>query len=348
MTTERLPQQAPARNIPEASLDVIAERVENELARLREARPHLASRVDRAASVLVMQLSSSASTRPIRCRVRKGGRRVYLVSSLSSGGVIYEVSPVDWSCSCPDFHRSGPGCKHALGCWILATANTPLPSVRPAEIPCSDCGESFPRDRPIEVGEGVAEETLNPGDMVCRMCAPRHSLPAPQSSHETAQEADHDDADKEGEGCGSCHGAGWVYLAEDVVDPESGEVGRAHNPVRCRSCEGVERPYMTDEELAEWMSSARWIYAKSMPRHRHEYCLKREQAPELFERVVETIWATGYDRPYLRRVWRSLDVGRYYVWVAGAPPKPDDPAPVDTTVLINRALRVQERLGEGV
>ena len=192
----------PARTAnPALPRDVLAARVEEELARLREARSHLASRVDRVATVLVMQLSSSARTRPIRCRVRKGGRRVYLVSSLTSGGVTYEVSPADWSCSCPDHHRHGPGCKHALGCWVLATANRPLPSIPPTELPCSDCGDRFPRDRLIEVQEGQGEETLNPGSRVCRLCALRHGLPVPRSSHETDEEAAQDD---EEEGCDAC------------------------------------------------------------------------------------------------------------------------------------------------
>jgi hypothetical protein len=50
-----------------------------------------------------------------------------------------------------------------------------------------------------------------------------------------------------------------------------------------------------------------------MPRHPHEHCLREEQDEGLFERVVMAIWDLGYDRPYLRRPWRSLDVEGFCV-----------------------------------
>ena len=189
------PARSATQGSPPPTKDMIAEAVENVLARLKQARPRLESRVDRAATYLTVQLSTSARTRPIKCRIRKGGRRVYLVSSLTSGGVTYEVNPADWSCSCPDHHRHGPGCKHSLGCWVLVTANRPLPETRPAELPCEVCGEAFPRGRLIEVQEGQAEETLNPGTKVCRMCAGEHGLPVPRTHREETQD---DEGDGEG------------------------------------------------------------------------------------------------------------------------------------------------------
>jgi hypothetical protein len=143
-------------------------------------------------------------------------------------------------------------------------------------------------------------------------------------------------------GCQVCVD-GWVYIGEDVIDSSTGEVSTFYNPIRCRRCAGVHPPYLTDGELQEWMASVHWIYAKSMPKHPHEYCLKREQDADLFERVVRTIWDHGYDRPYLRRPWRSLDVGDHFVWVH-TEPKPRMPVPLEDTVLVNRALRIQERI----
>jgi hypothetical protein len=134
-----------------------------------------------------------------------------------------------------------------------------------------------------------------------------------------------------------------VYLGEDVIDSETGEATTYLNPVRCRRCAGVRPPYLSDEELQQWMSSVRWIHAKNMPRHPHEYSLREEQDGELFERVVVTIWDYGYDRPYLRRPWRSLDIGGFYVWVHSLP-EPGMPAPQEKTAVINRASRVQEWL----
>src|SRR5215210_5700047 len=119
-------------------------------------------------------------------------------------------------------------------------------------------------------------------------------------------------------------------LPKLVVDTETGEVRTFHNPVRCRKCAGVQPPYLTDSELEEWMTSVRWIYAKSMPQHPHEYCLKREQDEEIFEKVVCTIWDCGYDRLYLRRPWRSIDVAGYFLWVHTQPQR-HMPAPVKTT-----------------
>jgi hypothetical protein len=131
---------------------------------------------------------------------------------------------------------------------------------------------------------------------------------------------------------------------EQVVDRESGEVVEAYNPVPCRHCRGDDKPpYMSDDELAEWMASVRWIHAVTMPKHPHEYCLRREQDEETFLRVVKTIWDKGFDRSYLRRPWRSLDVGNYYIWVH-TQPEPGMEAPLSETVLINRAERLQEKL----
>ena len=115
----------PARTTsPPPDKELLADAVEEALARLRAARPHLESRLDRAATIVVVHLSSAARTRPIKVRVRKNGSPVFLVASLTSGGAIYEVNPADWSCTCPDFHRRGSACKHALAAWILASTAT--------------------------------------------------------------------------------------------------------------------------------------------------------------------------------------------------------------------------------
>lgn len=198
-----------------------------------------------------------------------------MVKSASGRGT-YEVTPCDWSCSCPDWHRRNGAspCKHALGCYLL-----------------------------WRVSRRRQEER----------------------------------------GCERCY-RGWVFLGERVVDRETGEVVEAHNPVPCRRCRGDDKPpYMSDEELAGWMASARWIYAATMPKHPHEYCLRREQDEQTFLRVVMTIWDKGFDRSYLRRPWRSLDVGDYYIWVHTRP-EPGAGAPLSETVLINRVERLREKL----
>jgi hypothetical protein len=255
-----------------ANRERISEAVEDELARLREKRPGLVSRIDRASHLLVVHLSDPRSG-TIRVRIDAKRRCRFLVRSLTSGG-IYVVDPAEagWSCSCPDYHRRNAPCKHIVAAWCLRFADR-----RARRKGCAVCVD------------------------------------------------------------------GWVYVGEDVIDSETGEVTTFHNPIRCRRCAGVQIPYLTDEELQDWMSSVRWIYARSMPKHPHEYTLKREQDEELFERVVRTIWDHGYDRSYLRRPWRSLNVGDYFVWVH-TEPKPLMPVPLEDTVLVNRAPRVQDRL----
>ena len=104
-------------------VETIAERIEQELARVRAARPSLSSRISRAENILVTHLSCRRQ-RTIRVRVRDGRPR-FLVSG--SAGSVYVVNPGDWSCTCPDHHRRGAGCKHALACWALWRA-----SARPA------------------------------------------------------------------------------------------------------------------------------------------------------------------------------------------------------------------------
>ncbi len=108
------------------SVEQIAETVERELERVRAARPALASRVERAGNILVTHLSCRRQ-RVVRVRVRDGRPR-FLVSG--SAGAVYVVDPADWSCTCPDHHRRGVGCKHSIACWALwrASARPVLPA----------------------------------------------------------------------------------------------------------------------------------------------------------------------------------------------------------------------------
>ena len=54
---------------------LLAERIEAEIERIKEERPNLSSRLDRAAAMLVAQLSLPPQTRPIRLRIGTCGRR---------------------------------------------------------------------------------------------------------------------------------------------------------------------------------------------------------------------------------------------------------------------------------
>lgn len=104
------------------SVEQVLERVEAELERLRDARPALASRITRAENILVTHLSCRRQ-RTIRVRIAPDGRARFLVNG--SGGAVYVVDTASWSCSCPDAHRHGKGCKHAIACWTLERAARP-------------------------------------------------------------------------------------------------------------------------------------------------------------------------------------------------------------------------------
>ena len=114
----------PERNVRTSgtALEQIAERVEEELERLRELRPALDVRIDRASSILVSHLSSRRA-RILKVRIGADRKPRVLVASSSpdSGGAIYVVNPTDWCCSCPDYHRRGGAgvCKHAIAVYVL-------------------------------------------------------------------------------------------------------------------------------------------------------------------------------------------------------------------------------------
>ncbi len=110
-------------------VETIAERVERELERVRAARPTLSTRISRAEGIIVTHLSCRRQ-RVIRVRV-SGGQARFLVSG--SGGAVYVVDPASWDCSCPDHHRRGVGCKHALACWALWRAST-RPAVLSSDV----------------------------------------------------------------------------------------------------------------------------------------------------------------------------------------------------------------------
>ncbi len=146
------------------SLDEIADRIEEEIAHLREKRPHLEDRIDRAAGILVTHLACPRQ-RVIRVRV-SGSRPRFLVNG--SGGNVYSVSPRDWSCSCPDHHRRGAACKHALSCWVLKRASLPA-GIRLRD--CDGCKQPFARRDLVEITHEHQSEQWFPGDRICRSCA---------------------------------------------------------------------------------------------------------------------------------------------------------------------------------
>ena len=93
MSIDRVPDNARALDRDaRASTDQLAALIEAEIERIRWARPHLSSRLDRAANLLLLQLASPPRTRPIRVRIGADGKRRFLVAS--SRAVLRKDGPI--------------------------------------------------------------------------------------------------------------------------------------------------------------------------------------------------------------------------------------------------------------
>jgi hypothetical protein len=151
----------------------IAEVMERDIARLKAARPHLASRIERAEHILVTQLSTANGSRPVKVRVHADGSRSFRVRSGSKLGRSYRVDQTSWECECPDHRRSRAACKHALACWVLERAGKPSPEpLWTSEGECSGCGGRFASRELTELTEDNHDYlTYFDGDLLCRTCA---------------------------------------------------------------------------------------------------------------------------------------------------------------------------------
>lgn len=149
----------------------IAETMERDIARLKAARPHLSSRIERAEHILVTQLSTTNGSRPVKVRVHADGSRSYAVRSGTKLCRSYLVDQRSWEC--PDHRRRQAACKHALACWVLERAYRPSPgSHGTSEGECSGCGGCFAGRELVELHEDNHDNlTYFDGDLLCRTCA---------------------------------------------------------------------------------------------------------------------------------------------------------------------------------
>lgn len=83
--------------------------------------------------------------------------------------------------------------------------------------------------------------------------------------------------------------------------------------------DGCEWATLPMAELRAFIEANRWIYARTMPRHPHEYVLLWDADSErAFYRFGMTIRRFGYDEMFFSKSIRYLDVdGRRY-WTMGA------------------------------
>lgn len=92
---------------------------------------------------------------------------------------------------------------------------------------------------------------------------------------------------------------------------------------------------MDDAGFREYIAGSRWKFAKTMAHIPHEYTV-RDWAPwrePLFEEAVMFIRANGYEQNFFRKTFLYYDVDDKQYWTMGAP--------LNETVLINRAVRKQ-------
>jgi hypothetical protein len=158
-----------------ASLAHVAQQVEQELDRLRRARPHLENRLIRAERIIVAQLSLANGHRPIKVRLCADGTRAYSVRSGSKLKVAYNVDPATFECSCPWAESGGSGCSHSIACWLLARVVSDVPRAPSgATRQCDGCRERFPHRDLFDVPEGNL--IFFEGEMVCRKCAAAHGV----------------------------------------------------------------------------------------------------------------------------------------------------------------------------
>jgi hypothetical protein len=138
----------------------------------------------------------------------------------------------------------------------------------------------------------------------------------------------------QGRGCAACE-RGWEFRGEAIVDPDSGEVVEAINPVRCKHC----RDGLSEEDVQRWLESQRWHHARSRPNNPHSYCLRREvDDKKTFEQIVEFIREYGSPYPWWGAVYDQLPLGNYCYWTMGAS--------IAKTDLINRKSLEQVRIDQ--
>jgi hypothetical protein len=85
---------------------------------------------------------------------------------------------------------------------------------------------------------------------------------------------------------------------------------------------------LTFNDVGRLIADARWRFAKSMPDNPHEYTLKEDWEPHLFEEVVKFIRKYGYLARWWGKPYTQLDVNEEFYWTMGDT--------LENTILINR------------
>jgi len=82
------------------------------------------------------------------------------------------------------------------------------------------------------------------------------------------------------------------------------------------------------DELREFVTSSKWIFAKTMPEWPHEYLVRDRVDRVLFESLVLHIRQHGFERRFYQRALTYFAEDGLLYWTMGAP--------IEETTIINR------------
>ncbi len=89
---------------------------------------------------------------------------------------------------------------------------------------------------------------------------------------------------------------------------------------------------MTADEIARFIESNTWIFAKTMPDNPHSYVVRSKcKDEEAFQAFVVHIRENGYQVLFRSREYTCFDVGEFKYWTMGSP--------LEITTIINRAQK---------
>ena len=95
------------------------------------------------------------------------------------------------------------------------------------------------------------------------------------------------------------------------------------------TCFEADKPSGWDAaDFESFASRQPWRFASSMPQNPHDYTLRRQAAPEDFERAVRYVREHGRMEQFWGKPYKVLYSGEYKYWTMGAP--------MADTILINR------------
>ncbi len=96
---------------------------------------------------------------------------------------------------------------------------------------------------------------------------------------------------------------------------------------------------MTEDEFAAFVAAAPWRFAKTMPHIPHEYTLRRQHDPAVFEAAVRFIREHGHRARWGRHTHLYFNLNGKKYWTLGWP--------VEQTVVLNRAAFDRVEPSEG-